>query len=315
MIIEAPMSGADPQDVALQLLAWYREMGVDVALDAHAIDWTARGNSRPGADFVWPAAQPVDAARPVQAGVPPVPLRGLQTPSSARPALDAPAQPAKTPSRAPPVIPNRQFPTAAPDAAVLAARAAAHSAKDLDALKSALAVFDGCALKATAKSLCFYRGAAQSRLMLIGDAPTSDDDQQGKPLAGAEGQLLDRMLAAIGLAEADVHIATSVYWRPPGNRRPTAVELAVCRPFLNRQIELVAPQIIVMLGELPVQHLFDSADKIMKVRGTWRDLTVSGRVLRVLPMLHPSYLLKSPAAKRLAWADLRLLKSALEGGA
>ena len=211
-----------------------------------------------------------------------------------------------------PVTAARQFPTAAPDAAVLAARAAARSAQSLDELRAQLMAFDGCALKSTAKNLCFFRGAAPSRIMLIGDAPTSDDDQQGKPLSGAEGELLDRMLAAIGLKEADVHIANAVYWRPPGNRRPTAVELAVCRPFLDRQIELVAPAFVVLLGELPVQHLYDSADKIMKVRGTWRPLQMGQHSAQVLPMLHPSYLLKSPAAKRLAWADLRALKSAID---
>lgn len=316
----------DPHAAAtVHLLAWYREMGVDAALNAEAIDWTARGAARPGDGFVWPemATGVATSARTAPAMAAPerraaVPNRvdSIAASTGTRPAASPPRAPqsGKPELRPLPVTGPRQFPTAAPDAAVMAARAAARSAKSLDDLRAQLTAFEGCALKSTAKTLCFFRGAATSRIMLIGDAPTSDDDQLGRPISGAEGELLDRMLAAIGLVEADVHIANAVYWRPPGNRRPTAVELAVCRPFLERQIELVAPAYVVLLGELPVQHLYDSADKIMKVRGTWRPLTVGQHTAKVLPILHPSYLLKSPAAKRLAWADLRALKSALEGG-
>jgi uracil-DNA glycosylase len=151
--------------------------------------------------------------------------------------------------------------------------------------------------------------------MLIGDAPTGDDDLKGEPFSGAEGQLLDRMLAAIGLQPTDVHITTSVYWRPPGNRRPTALELAICRPFLERQIELVAPTHIVLLGELALQHMTDAPDKIMKARGVWRTLAVGRTSAKAMPMLHPAYLLKAPASKRLAWLDLLALKASLEGRA
>jgi uracil-DNA glycosylase len=303
-------------DAALQLLAWYREMGVDAALEGTAVDWTARGASRPGEGFEWPTLEPAGRPSPVVAHGTGSQVPGGQVGGGA-PALSRPlprpaatAEPKPTP-RPVPAAPSRQFPTAAPDEAVLKARAVARDANSLDALRAGLMAFDGCALKATAKSLCFYRGAASAKLMLIGDAPTSDDDLKGEPFSGVEGQLLNRMLAAIGLTPEAVHIANAVYWRPPGNRRPTAVELAVCRPFLARQIALCVPSHIVLLGELALQHVLESPDKIMKARGVWREATIAGHTVKVLPMLHPSYLIKSPASKRLAWQDLLALKASL----
>ncbi len=195
----------------------------------------------------------------------------------------------------------------------MAAREAARQAATLDALEAALRSFDGCGLKATAKNLCFYRGSPQARLMIIGEAPGSDEDRAGKPFVGASGKLLDKMLAAIGLAEADVHITNSVYWRPPGNRPPTPQEIVICRPFLDRQIELVAPEVIMTLGGPAVKALIDVADGILKVRGKWRELAVGGNTVRVMPTLHPAYLLRASAAKRQVWRDLLAIKAALAG--
>jgi DNA polymerase len=198
-----------------------------------------------------------------------------------------------------------------PDEAVLAARAAASQAKTLDELEALLAGFDGCGLKATAKSLCFYRGAPGARLMLIGEAPGRDEDIQGKPFVGRAGQLLDKMLAAIGLSEADVHITNVVYWRPPGNRTPTPQEAQACRPFLERQVELVAPDLVLLLGGAAAKEVLGVTDGIMRVRGKWRELTLGGRKVRALATLHPAYLLRTPSAKRLAWRDLLAVKAAL----
>ena len=147
------------------------------------------------------------------------------------------------------------------------ARALAGQAGSLSELEATLARFDGCSLKVTAKNLCFYRGAQTARLMLIGEAPGRDEDLQGKPFVGRAGQLLDRMLAAIGLTETDVHITNIVYWRPPGNRTPTPQEAQVCRPFLERQVELVAPQIVVLLGGAAAKHILDVPEGIMRLRG------------------------------------------------
>jgi DNA polymerase len=194
---------------------------------------------------------------------------------------------------------------------VTAARKSARNAASLDALAATLAGFEGCTLKATAKNLCFYRGAAQARLMIVGEAPGRDEDMEGRPFVGRAGQLLDKMLAAIGLTEADVHITNIVYWRPPGNRTPTPLEAQVCRPFLERQIELVAPELIVALGGAAAKHLFDVADGIMRVRGKVRDIEIGSHRARAIATLHPAYLLRTPGAKRLAWRDLLAIRALL----
>jgi DNA polymerase len=197
----------------------------------------------------------------------------------------------------------------------MAAREAARSAKSLGELEATLAGFDGCSLKATAKNLCFYRGAPQARLMLIGEAPGRDEDLEGKPFVGRAGQLLDKMLAAIGLAEQDVHITNIVYWRPPGNRTPTPQEAQVCRPFLERQTELVAPDLVVLLGGAAAKHILDVTEGIMRTRGKLRDAAIGAHKVRAIATLHPAYLLRTPAAKRMAWRDLLVVRSALDGAA
>ena len=195
----------------------------------------------------------------------------------------------------------------------MAARTAAREAATLEELGAKLAAFDGCSLKATAKNLCFYRGMAKARLMLIGEAPGRDEDLEGKPFVGRAGQLLDKMLAAIQLSEQDVHIANIVYWRPPGNRTPTPQEAQVCRPFLERQVELVAPELVVLLGGAAAKHLLEVADGIMRIRGKWREIEIGSVKVRAIATLHPAYLLRAPAAKRLAWRDLLAVKAALGG--
>jgi DNA polymerase len=197
----------------------------------------------------------------------------------------------------------------------MAARAGASTAKSLAELEATLARFDGCTLKATAKNLCFYRGALQARLMLIGEAPGRDEDLEGKPFVGRAGQLLDKMLAAIGLTEQDVHITNIVYWRPPGNRTPTPQEAQVCRPFLERQIELVAPEILLLLGGAAAKHILDVTEGIMRTRGKFHSISVGARNVSAIATLHPAYLLRTPVAKRLAWRDLLEVKRALASGA
>ena len=192
----------------------------------------------------------------------------------------------------------------------MAARSAAREAATLEELAARLAAFDGCSLKATAKNLCFYRGAPKARVMLIGEAPGRDEDLEGKPFVGRAGQLLDKMLAAIGLCEADVHITNIVYWRPPGNRTPTPQEAQACRPFLERQVELVAPELVVLLGGAAAKHVLEVADGIMRIRGKWREIEIGSAKVRAIATLHPAYLLRTPAAKRLAWRDLLAVKAA-----
>jgi DNA polymerase len=189
--------------------------------------------------------------------------------------------------------------------------AAASSANTLAELEALVAKFEGCPLKRTAKSLCFARGRAGARLMLIGEAPGRDEDLQGKPFVGRAGQLLDRMLQAIGLSENDVYITNTVYWRPPGNRTPTPEEVEACAPFLARQIELNAPDVLVLLGNAAAKSLLGVSEGIMRLRGKWFSYTSGGRNIATLATLHPAYLLRNPEDKRLAWRDLLALKERL----
>lgn len=200
-----------------------------------------------------------------------------------------------------------------PEAAEIAARTLADGATDLDALRAVMVGFDGCALKRTATQLVFADGVPGSRVMFIGEAPGGDEDRIGRPFVGRAGQLLDRMLAAIGLDRGHVYIANVVPWRPPGNRTPTLQETQACLPFIRRQIDLADPEVLVCLGGSAVQTLLGVQGGITRVRGSWFDhQRESGRPLRALAMFHPAYLLRQPAQKRLAWADIRALAAALK---
>lgn len=288
-----------------RVLDWYRAMGVTDAVDAEPTDWFASPNRVPGADFVWPERPGAPAAPALTS---PTARPASQPPASApRPAAVA-ARPA-----APAPAPARQFAGTPPDDAVMAARAEALRAKSLEELAAILQRFGGCSLKATAKNLAFYRGASKARVMLVGEAPGREEDQEGKPFVGRAGQLLDKMLAAAGLTEADVHITNIVYWRPPGNRTPTPQEAQVCRPFLERQVELVEPDFIVPLGGAAAKHLLDVPDGIMRLRGKLKPLSIGRHTAQAIATLHPAYLLRTPAAKRQAWRDLLTLRALLDG--
>ena len=205
---------------------------------------------------------------------------------------------------------------AAPNRAIAAAssfdRGSIGEATSLAALEALVGQFDGCGLKRTAKSLCFSRGSEQARLMLIGEAPGRDEDLQGKPFVGRAGQLLDRMLAAIGLDETSIYITNTVYWRPPGNRTPTGEEIEACAPFLALQIELLEPQVLVLLGGAAAKSILGVSEGIMRLRGKWLSYRGAAGDIPTLAMLHPAYLLRNSADKRLAWRDLLLVKKALE---
>lgn len=285
------------------MLAWYRDMGIDAALADEPVNWLETGGAVPGGTFRLDGAGSGVAEGPVPVRAEPQQRRDASAPV-VRPAP-------RSPVASPALQPVRQFPTAAPDAATMAAREIARSAATLDALHQALAGFQGCGLKATAKNLCFYRGSPHAPLMIIGEAPGRDEDLEGKPFVGRAGQLLDKMLAAINLGEADVHITNIVYWRPPGNRTPTAQEAQICRPFLDRQMELVAPKVVLTLGGPATAGVLGVEGGIMKSRGRWREIEIAGRAVRAMPTLHPAYLLRTPAAKKLTWRDLLAVRAAL----
>lgn len=199
------------------------------------------------------------------------------------------------------------------DSQVASAREAAHNAQTLEELKAQLEAFDGCPLKFTAKSTCFADGTPGSALMLIGEAPGRDEDIQGLPFVGRSGQLLNRMLTAIGLERKQVYIANTIPWRPPGNRTPTPMESELCRPFIDRQIELAQPEILAALGGPAAKSLTGAKEGILRLRGNWRVYRTAGDMeIPVMPTLHPAYLLRTPSQKKLAWNDFLMVKMRLK---
>ncbi|HYG85996.1 MAG TPA: uracil-DNA glycosylase [Azospirillum sp.] len=254
----------------LAALRWHAEIGCDEAIADVPTDWSTLA-ARP---------QPARAKAPS-----PVPQRA--------------AMPAATPD----------LPLGASEAGA-SARARAAEAKTLAELEEALRAFDGCPLKRTATNTVFADGNPQARIMLIGEAPGEDEDRQGKPFVGASGKLLDRMLAWIGLDRTKVYITNILPWRPPGNRSPTQAEIAACLPFLERHVDLVAPDVLVPLGGTAAKTLLSRSEGITRLRGQWFDYTspTLPKSIPVLPMLHPAYLLRNPISKREAWRDLLTLR-------
>lgn len=216
---------------------------------------------------------------------------------------------------APPARTYGQSASAKPGEAAGDARARARDVASLEELEALLAAFDGCPLKFTAKNLVFADGNPASKLMFIGEAPGADEDRVGKPFMGRSGQLLDRMMAAIGLDRTKAYVTNIVPWRPPGNRNPTPQEVSICKPFIERQIELADPDVIVCLGSPATQAITGTKDGILKARGRFYPYRVGDREVKALATLHPAYLLRQPLQKRLAWRDFRLLKATLDGKA
>src|SRR6185437_10319110 len=272
-----PLSPPEPAPTLSQLLAFYLEAGVDCALAEEPINRLAD-----------PDIVPAPAPR------------------------EAPQAPVTRPMPAAPMLSGLAEPPPAPDAAIASARELARTAPTLEALRELMENFDGCALRSTATRLVFADGNPKSRVMFVGEAPGRDEDIQGLPFVGRSGKLLDRMIAAIGLDRSKVYIANVIPWRPPGNRTPTPQETLICLPFIQRQIELVNPEVLVTLGNPSTQTLLSTREGIMKTRGRWFDYDTGTRVIRALATFHPAYLLRSPSYKRMAWQDLRSIANALE---
>jgi uracil-DNA glycosylase len=251
-----------------KILRWYADMGVDIAVDDVPHD------------------------------------RFAESPAG----LSAQAEERSPPARPATFEAGRRVmlhPAAVPAAAIAARDAAA--AQNLGDLREELSRFDGCGLKATATRLVFGDGNPNAEIMFIGEAPGADEDREGVPFVGRAGQLLGKMLASIGLDRGKVYIANVVPWRPPGNRTPAPLETAACLPFTRRQIELVDPKILVCLGAASAQTLLGGKEGIMRMRGRWFAYPAGGKEIQAIAMLHPAYLLRQPAQKKLAWQDLRML--------
>ncbi len=268
----------------LDALTWQIEAGADEAIGAQPLDRTAA-----------PAA--VEAPRR-EAG-----LSEAPTPPPAKATANLQSPPARTaPSLA-----------SASETQASAQRLAA-GARTIEEVRQALEGFEGCPLKATATNLCLFDGNPEAQIMIVGEAPGAQEDRQGKPFVGPAGQLLDRMLAAIGLDRTKVYITNLLYWRPPGNRNPTPGEIAACLPFLERQVEILQPKLLLLVGGMSAKTLLHRSEGILKLRGRWADYHHPRleHPIPALPTLHPAYLLRQPAQKREAWRDLLSFAEAMD---
>lgn len=270
-----------------ELLSFYAEAGVDEAMEEEAVDRFAQ--SRRSTTSLATASS--EAARPMS----PAPA-----PQNVEQRAGAPLN--RQTNRPPtPALPD--------EAQAMRARELALSAGSLDELRQLLADFDGCNLKFTAKNLVFADGNPEADIMFVGEAPGREEDREGLPFVGRSGQLLDRMLAAIGLDRRSAYISNVIPWRPPGNRDPSPLETEICRPFIERHIELMNPKVLVTLGNPSTKLLLKTQTGIMRMRGTWSVFTTPGGIeVPALPTLHPAYLLRNPAHKKLAWRDFLAVK-------
>ena len=264
------------------LLDWYVAMGIDEAIGEAPHDSFAPPPPRPAAIAVAPSPAP----RP--------------TPTITLPPLGAPA--------IKPIVPA--------SSEIAGARKLAEAATTLAELEAAVASFEGCALRKTATHTVFADGTPHAPVMVIGEAPGADEDRIGKPFVGRSGQLLDRMLAAVGLERSrNVYITNVLFWRPPGNRKPTEAEIALCLPFVWRLIALGAPRVVLLSGGTATSAMLGRAEGITKLRGKWFDLQVPGlnSPVPALTTYHPSFLLRTPARKSETWRDFLELQSKLNG--
>lgn len=292
-------SDMSPQALAA-LLSFYADSGIEELCEDAAID-----------RFEQSASQARARAKPKpQREIAGAPSRGepqdQRAPASAgRPGATVAAQP-MTPA------PQASQLTIPGEAAFEDARALAASATTIAGLRAALDGFTGCNLRHSAKTLVFADGNPEAEVMFIGEAPGREEDIQGVPFVGRAGQLLDRMLGAIGLDRDTAYITNMIPWRPPGNRTPAPHEIELCRPFIERHVALAAPKIVVMLGNVASKSLLGTDKGILSLRGTWMEYQAGEARVPALPTLHPAYLLRNPAQKRLVWADLLSLKERIE---
>ncbi|MEE9251297.1 MAG: uracil-DNA glycosylase [Alphaproteobacteria bacterium] len=270
----------------VELLRWQMEAGADEAIGAVPVNRFAAQPKSLEKDDAAHAAEPMPAA----AAAP-----RLSRPPASRDAADLFADPAADKTNA---------------------HALAGAANTLEELRAALLAFEGCALKQTATNLVFGDGNPEARIMLVGEAPGADEDRRGLPFVGVSGQLLDRMLATIGLDRTNAYITNILYWRPPGNRNPTAAEIAACLPFVVRHIELVDPEVLVMVGGTAAKTILGQSEGIMRLRGHWfkYESARMARPISATAIYHSAYLLRSQAQKRDAWRDLLAIKLRLQQG-
>jgi len=268
---------------AAALLRWYVDNGVDEAIGEEPIDRFA-----------------------------------IPRPAAVAPVASSPAARAPTPLRPPlapstPPLPRAPVPLESPQL-VEDARALAEACNTLAELEAAIRGFDSCALKRTAKNTVFADGTPGAPVMIVGEAPGADEDRMGKPFVGVSGQLMDRMMATIGLTrDGGFYITNILFWRPPGNRTPTLAEQGMCLAFTRRHIELVGPKVLVLAGATAVKAVLDTTEGITRLRGKWTSYRLGdGTEIPTMPTFHPAYLLRTPASKRQSWQDLLAIDKKLK---
>ena len=289
------MSGRDPAEA----LAFWAESGVDVALEDAPVDRYARSAAE--AEAARAAAERADERAAGE----------RRAAADAAKARSAP--PAPTPAPAPARMSAEQKLNVPDEQAIKDAQALARAASNLDELRRAVEEFRGVNLAFTAKNPCFADGNPEGDLMVVGEAPGRDEDIEGLPFVGRSGQLLDKILRAIGRDRTDTYISNVIYWRPPGNRKPTLHEVHICQAFIERQIELAAPKVVVFAGNTPTQTLLGTREGITRMRGRWREWTPpgGGEAIAAMPTLHPAFLLRQPQQKRHIWNDMLAVKARL----
>ncbi|ASY62126.1 Uracil-DNA glycosylase, family 4 [Sinorhizobium sojae CCBAU 05684] len=285
-----------PSELAA-LLAFHAEAGVEWLLEEEPVDRLAEFEAMKARRAEGRTAP--QARQPAAAGAQ---IGRAQSQVPAGRARDAAPVPVAPPSVA---IPDEQ--------AISEARFAAESARSLAELRSAMEAFAGCNLKNSARNLVFAEGNAASGIMIIGPMPYGDDDRDARPFAGRHGDMLERMLAGIGLSRDDVLLSNAVPWRPPGNRVPSGREADICRPFIERQIALAEPRHVLLLGNFTARFFYGGSETIHQMRGQWRELAAGGHVAAAMATLHPLDLITAPINKRFAWRDLLAFKAKLGG--
>ena len=271
-------SEAAPLLSPLDILRWHIEMDIDEVIEDQPINHYARANPLPTTSSSTLSALPPPPARPISSAT----------------------------------VPSKQ--PLAPGEGARDAITIARDANSIEDLRERLEAFAGCALKFTATNTVFADGNPSSDLMFIGEAPGVDEDRQGLPFVGASGKLLNRILSALGQERSSVYISNILFWRPPGNRSPTAAETAACLPCVKRHIALAQPKILVFLGGSASKVMLGRAEGIMRLRGKWFEYTSDGleAPIPAMPTFHPAFLLRHPAQKREAWQDFLTIQEKLE---
>ncbi|MBP2235132.1 DNA polymerase [Sinorhizobium kostiense] len=281
-----------PSELAA-LLAFHADAGIEWLLEDRPVDRVA--------EFEAMKAKRAEGRAAPQTGPTAVTGAPHRQAHGAVPSARTVQRPATLPTPPSVAIPDEQ--------AISEARFAAESARSLAELRTAAEAFTHCNLKNSARNLVFAEGNADSGIMIIGPMPYADDDREGRPFSGRHGDMLERMLAGIGLSREGVLLSNVVPWRPPGNRVPSGREADICRPFIERQIALAEPRYLLLLGNFTARFFYASSETIHQMRGEWREVSAGGHVVPALATLHPQDLMTAPVNKRFAWQDLLALKA------